>query len=1016
MWKLRRRPASHRRGMCVALVLLAGSASAASFALQVSSETVPPGGWAQIRISSATPALIAGGRFAVNFDPSIFGPIASVAVFSSAGDAVGVAEVVGQSMNVTFTAPSAGIGQLPDLPIVTVTIPVLASATIGSVRTITVDPSQGPWTDQNGNTYAVTATSGSVTVGGSLSIESVSPGGGLQTAGTLVHIYGSGFTPTTTVSIPGVSLFSSQFAGQSEIDVTLAGATDLMGKQVVVTNPNGSVEFFSSIPSVPTQTPVADAIYQPLLSMQTWTSATVGFSQNGAIVLQNPNPVPVNVTLQSLGQAAPLAGEVTVTIPPGALQPFYSGAPGLGSVPNFGFNAFSTLPIHIVGLAFPTNGAIVQVGSESVAAVTPVSASPIAAPMQQVIATPAAVSFNFQVGAAAPAPANVSLNFAGNLQGSQLQVAVSEANGIFSVNAGQVTLPATIAIAVNPTGLSQGTYTGAVTITPEGPNGVVTTIPLSLVVNSSTFLNVSSTSLTLAEPGTTQGTLSITSSGSPAAFMATASSGSGSVPKWLSVSPANGITPDAITVTANTASLEPGVYNGQIAILGPNNMVTVPVQLTVGALFISPSVTFSLQAGSAPSSQAVPMNNISTVAFSVSTSSGGSWLSAAPIPGQGLVAITANPAGLAAGTYNGTVTAISSLQAPVSLPVTLVIWNQQPLFTVTPSSITFTIPDGATEFPNQALQVTSSIPVNLTVNGLISPYPQLIGILRATTPASIPVSPYPGPCPPTQVCQYNITITLGNQTVVVPVTTIFTTSAAEPPSLGSIVNAASQIPAAVSPGEIITIFGFAAGPSNSAGFTLNTAGNVATSLNGAGVLINGQPAPMVYGSAYQANVIVPYEVSNQATTTIELQFGGVTSGVWTVPVAPSAPGIFTIAGTGLGQGAVLNQDSSVNGESNPAAPGSVVQIYATGEGQTSPPGVTGSVITTSLKRPILPVTVSIGGQNAVVQYAGSSGDAVAGLLQVNAVVPLDVTPGSGVPVIVSVGGVPSQSGVTIAVQ
>jgi uncharacterized protein (TIGR03437 family) len=60
--------------------------------------------------------------------------------------------------------------------------------------------------------------------------------------------------------------------------------------------------------------------------------------------------------------------------------------------------------------------------------------------------------------------------------------------------------------------------------------------------------------------------------------------------------------------------------------------------------------------------------------------------------------------------------------------------------------------------------------------------------------------------------------------------------------------------------------------------------------------------------------------------------------------------------------------------------------------------------------------VSIGGQNAVLQYAGSSGDAVAGLLQVNAVVPLNVTPGSAVPLMVSVGGVPSQSGVTIAVQ
>src|SRR5579863_5954487 len=821
MWKLQRRSASDCRRVCVALVLVAGSASAASLALQVSNETAPPGGYAQIKISASAPALIASGRIVVNFDPAVFGPIANVAVFSATGDADGVAEVVGQSMSVTFAAASAGIGQLPELPVLTVTVPVLGSAATGTVRAISVDASQGPWTDENGNAYTVTATPGSVTIGGSLSVQNLSPGGGLQAAGTLVRILGTGFTTATTVSIAGVSLSSARFVGPNEIDLTLGGAADLAGKEVVLTNPNGSqIEFFSSIPSVPTQTPAADAIYQPLLSMQTWTSATVGFSQNGAIVLQNPNPVPVNVTLQSLGQAAPLAGEVTVTIPPGALQPFYSGAPGLGSGPNFGFNAFSTLPIHIVGLAFPTNGAMVQVGGESVAAVTPVDASPTAAPLQQVVATPAAVLFNWQVGAAAPAPASVSLNFAGALAGSQLQVAVTGPSAPFSVNATQLTLPATISITVNPAGLSPGTYSGVVTLTPQGPNAVVTTIPLSLIVNASAFVNVSSASLTLAAPGNTQAALSITSSGDPLAFLATATNGTG--PTWLSAASSNGITPAQVTVTANASGLAPGVYNGQITIRGSNDTVVVPVQFTVGALFSvsQPSVTFSVQAGSPPSTQSVTVNNPSAVSgFSASTSSGGGWLSVAS--GSGGALITANPAGLGVGTYNGTVTATSTVQGPVSLPVTLVIWNQRPAFTVTPSSITFTIADGAQLFPNQMLQVTSSVPVNLAVSGIPSGSQGLINTLLATTPASIPVVPYLA-CVVNQECKYNVTITSGSQTVVVPVTTIPTTSAAEPPFPGSIVNAASELPLAIAPGEILTIYGLGAGPSNATGFTANT--------------------------------------------------------------------------------------------------------------------------------------------------------------------------------------------------
>ena len=134
-------------------------------------------------------------------------------------------------------------------------------------------------------------------------MQNLSPGGGLQAAGTAVQINGTGFSTSTTVSIAGVSLSNARFVSPNESNVTLGGAADLMGKEVVLANPDGSqVEFFSSIPSVPEQAPAGDTVYQPLLSMQTWTSAAVGFSiHGGGIALQNPNPVPVNVILQSIG-------------------------------------------------------------------------------------------------------------------------------------------------------------------------------------------------------------------------------------------------------------------------------------------------------------------------------------------------------------------------------------------------------------------------------------------------------------------------------------------------------------------------------------------------------------------------------------------------------------------------------------------------------------------------------------------------------------------------------------------
>jgi hypothetical protein len=292
--------------------------------------------------------LIASGRIVMNFDPSIFGPIANVAVFSSAGDAEGVAVVAGtgESLDVNFVSPSGGVGQLPDLPVLTVTIPVLASAIGGTVSTITIDPSLSPWTDQNNNPYTVAATSGSVTVGGILSVQNLTPGGGLLAEGTRVEINGTGFSTGTAVSIAGVSISNTTFVSPNEIEMALGGAADLTGKRVILANSDGSqVQYFSSVPSVPSQASVNSTLYEPLLSMQTWTSATTSLPERGGgIALQNPNPVPVDLILQTTF-GPDVAAESTVTIPPGALQVYETNSPTVTG--GDGFNAFATLPLRI---------------------------------------------------------------------------------------------------------------------------------------------------------------------------------------------------------------------------------------------------------------------------------------------------------------------------------------------------------------------------------------------------------------------------------------------------------------------------------------------------------------------------------------------------------------------------------------------------------------------------------------------------------------------------------------------
>jgi uncharacterized protein (TIGR03437 family) len=141
------------------------------------------------------------------------------------------------------------------------------------------------------------------------------------------------------------------------------------------------------------------------------------------------------------------------------------------------------------------------------------------------------------------------------------------------------------------------------------------------------------------------------------------------------------------------------------------------------------------------------------------------------------------------------------------------------------------------------------------------------------------------------------------------------------------------------------------------------------------------------------------------------------SASWTVPVAASAPGIFTVSSTGIGAAAVINQDKTLNTPSNPAPRGTVVQIYATGEGQTKPPGETGSVASASAsKSPQLPVSVSVGGVDAPVQYVGSVPGFVSGVLQVNSLIPANAPASASLPLTISIGGIASQAAVSLAVQ
>ena len=90
---------------------------------------------------------------------------------------------------------------------------------------------------------------------------------------------------------------------------------------------------------------------------------------------------------------------------------------------------------------------------------------------------------------------------------------------------------------------------------------------------------------------------------------------------------------------------------------------------------------------------------------------------------------------------------------------------------------------------------------------------------------------------------------------------------------------------------------------------------------------------------------------------VQVEYKGVRSEAVTAPVLASRPGIFSLDGSGQGQGAILNEDGSLNSPSNPALRGSIITIYATGGGEAAPGVVDGQILSGVLPRTSLPVSV-----------------------------------------------------------
>ncbi len=524
--------------------------------------------------------------------------------------------------------------------------------------------------------------------------------------------------------------------------------------------------------------------------------------------------------------------------------------------------------------------------------------------------------------------------------------------------------------------------------------------------------------------------LSLTDNGQPTQFTVQTFGAS-----WLRVSSFGGTTPATLTLTVDPTGLSAGTYSTNIVIrtdtfIQPNAAIyNVYVSFTVTGPVVAPPViippsppfllltperlTFQVVQGSASSTpQQLRVEGDANQGYVASTNA--AWLRVSPLSGQvpAQLSVTISPSGLAIGEYVGLVTVSTAGSVSTTATVRLSIIDPPQLLPLQ-TSLAFKTIDG------NAPQI-----LYLTAKGR-----QLTYSAAVTTESGnwLSVTPNTGQTPVNLTVTVNATgLAAGTYkgAVVLTTTDIITSAISVPvtfevgpakPAILTILNGASFSSGGVSPGMLVSITGTSFG---TAGFTsgqLDETRSFKTNLLGVRVLFDGIAAPIISMSRTQVNVMVPYLVAGRGSTSVVVETANGSSAAMPIPVVPSAPAIFAANATGKGGAAALNTDQLLNTASNAAARGSVVTIFATGEGLLSPAGRDGSVATT-LATPLLLVSVTVGGLPAIIEYAGSAPGLVTGILQVNLRIPNTATIGSSIPLILSIGGTASSADVTLAVK
>jgi len=397
--------------------------------------------------------------------------------------------------------------------------------------------------------------------------------------------------------------------------------------------------------------------------------ASLSFSyQSGGTV-----PTAQSVSVSSSGSA------ITYNVSTSAT--WLSATPASGTTP--GSVSVSVTPASLAAGTYTGSVTLTSSGASNSPKTIPITLTVTAASLPTIAAAPSNLSFTYQTGGATPAAQPVNLS---SSSGAISYTVASSAAWLTATPASGST-PGSLSVSANPSGLAAGTYSGTITVTASGASNSPLKIGTTLTVTSpSTGASLSINPGTLSfnyQSGTTASgsqTLAVSSTGAALTFTAAASGGS-----WLTITPASGSTPASLKVAVNASGLAAGTYNGSITIssgTAANSPLTVPVRLVVGSgggtgqLRLRPprAVTFEYQSGQAdPAPRSIKVLSGGAPLSFTASALGGTWVSVTPSGGTtpGTLSISANPTGLASGTYTATVKISAQGSNGLTVPVVL---------------------------------------------------------------------------------------------------------------------------------------------------------------------------------------------------------------------------------------------------------------------------------------------------------------------------------------------------------